>query len=237
MAEANMSQRQLAERIGADPKTVSRWVSDEHRTPYPSLRWAVAEALGVDEVSIWPQAARAALKVGPDREVLAVYPTRSAMPTAVWERMIGDATREIALCAYSSTILWTLMPDLSKVLRAKAESGCRVRVIIADPSSPFVAADEAATKVPLKLTTRIEQTRYLLEPLHDVVEVRESALGFGRSVFRGDNDALLSIWPHGIWGGDYPVFHLRRHQDGGVFDQMAVRHVEALWEAAAPVWP
>jgi hypothetical protein len=33
------------------------------------------------------------------------------------------------------------------------------------------------------------------------------------------------------------VLHLRRRQDGGIFDQVAVRHVEALWEDAVPVWP
>jgi hypothetical protein len=235
LADARLTERELAERIGAHPVTVSSWVTDPHRTPQPRLRRQVADVLKVDEMSLWPQI-RTALKTGPDREIVTVYPTRSAMPTAVWERMIDDARTEIALCQYSSTILWTLIPDLSGTLRAKAESGCRVRVITGDPTSPFVTADEAATDVPLTLTSRIEQTRYLLEPLRDVVEVRASGLGFGRSLFRGDNEALLSIWPHGIWGGDYPVFHLRRRQDGGVFDQMAVKHVEALWEDATPVW-
>src|SRR5436309_8240621 len=80
LADAKMTERQLAERIGADPATVSRWVSDPTRTPQPRLRYAVADLLKVDEVSLWPNAVRTAVKTGPDREVLAVYPTRSAMP-------------------------------------------------------------------------------------------------------------------------------------------------------------
>ncbi len=34
----------------------------------------------------------------------------------------------------------------------------------------------------------------------------------------------------------YPYLHLARRQDGGIFDQLAVRHVEGVWEAARPVW-
>src|SRR5262249_4052448 len=237
LADARLTERQLAERIGADPATVSRWVSDATRTPQPRLRWAVADVLGVDEMSLWPSAARAMIKTGPDREIHHVYPTRSGMPTSVWEDIISNAARELTYCAYSTTILWTLMPDVSDRLRARAKIGCRVRFIIGDPSNALVAADEASTGVPVKLSTRSEQTRFVLEPLRDAVEVRESALGYGRSVLRGDDEALLGIWPHGIWGGDYPVLQLRRRQDDGIFDQMAVRHVERLWEGATPGLP
>src|SRR5262249_4820399 len=237
LVDAKLTERQLAERIGADPATVSRWVSDATRTPQPRLRWAVADALGVDEMSLWPNATRAMIKTGPDREIHHVYLSSPAVPGERWVDLISNATRDIAVSAFSCYFLWNLIPDLSTKLRAKVADGCRVRFIIGDPGNPLVEADEAATGVPLKLTTRIAQTRHMLEPLRDIVEGRESTLGYGRSVFRGDNDALLSIWPHGIWGGDYPVLHLRRRQDDGIFDQMAVRHVDRLWEDATPVWP
>jgi transcriptional regulator with XRE-family HTH domain len=237
MADARLTERQLAERIGADPKTVGRWARDEGQLPQQRLRWAVSECLGVDEVALWPAAARAALKTGPDREVLAVYPTHSAVPATVWQRLVIDASREIMFCGTLHYWYWYEVPDLSAVLRSKAESGCRVRVVIGDPADPLVQADEEATGVPLTLSSRIEQTRHLLEPLHDVVQVRQTALGFGRSVFRGDDTAAAHYWVHGAMGADIPVFHLRRRQAGGIFDQIAVRHAEALWASAAPVWP
>ena len=237
LAEARLTERQLAERIGADPKTVSRWVSDEHRLPHPRLRWAVAEQLGVDEVTIWPQAVRAAVKVGPDREIVSVYPTRSAMPAAVWQRLVGDATREIALCGYTNYFLWLLVPDLSAVLRAKVAAGCRVRVVIGDPGSAVTARSEEIESTPLSTSQRIAHARHELQSLADVIEVRQSDLGLGRSVWRGDGYAVASWNVLGTLGHDSPVIHLHRRQDGGMFDQVAVRHVDALWEVATPVWP
>jgi transcriptional regulator with XRE-family HTH domain len=236
IAEAKMTERQLAERIGADPKTVSRWVAEEHRTPHPRLRWQVSETLGVDEMELWPQAVRAAIKTGPDREIAAVYPAHAAVPDSVWRRLISDATREIMLCGYAPYWLWWQIPDLSATLRTKVEAGCRVRVIIGEPTMSLVASDEAATGAPLTLTARIEQTQHLVEPLRDVIEVRRTGMGFGRSVYRGDDQAAADWWLHGQNGTDFPVIHLRRRQSGGLFDQMAVRHAEALWEDAHPVW-
>ena len=89
-----MTERQLAEHIGADPLTISRWITED-RLPHSRLRWAAAQVLGCDEVDLWPRAARTALKTGPDREVISVYPSHAAVPGAVWQRLIGDATAEI----------------------------------------------------------------------------------------------------------------------------------------------
>lgn len=237
LAAANMTERELAERVGSDPKTVSRWVADHTRTPHARTRWAVAEALGCDEMTLWPNAARAALKTGPDREVYAVYPTRAAMPPTVWQHMISGAEREIALCGFTSYFLWMLVPELSAVLRAKASDGCRVRFVIGDPDSPLTQRSEQTETTPLSTSQRIAHTRHELEALRDVVEVRQSDLGIGRSVWRGDEEAAASWNVLGTLGHESPVLHLRRRQTGGIFDQLAVRHVAALWEAAAPVWP
>jgi len=76
---------------------------------------------------------------------------------------------------------------------------------------------------------------HLLEPLADVVEVRRVTLACGRSVYRGDGDAVAHWWLHGQMGIDFPAMHLCRRMTGGILDQMAVRHVEALWESARPV--
>jgi len=50
-------------------------------------------------------------------------------------------------------------------------------------------------------------------------------------------EAVAHWWLHGQLGIDFPALHLRRRPPGGVFDQIAVKHVEALWEQATPVWP
>ena len=234
LSDAKLSERELAERIGADPKTVGRWVQDEARVPHPRLRWAAADALGVDEVALWPAAARAALKVGPDREIAAVYPSHSAVPAEVWKHLVTAAKHDIVFCDTVSYWYWWAVPDLTRLLRERAGAGVRIRVLVGIPDDPVIAADEAATDVPMTLSMRIAQTLQLLEPLRDVIELRRTNEGFGRSVYRGDDEAAAHWWLHGQLGIEFPVMHLRRHQDGGIFDQIAVRHVEAVWEAATP---
>ncbi|WP_187683708.1 hypothetical protein [Nocardia wallacei] len=50
-----MTPEQLAARLEVDPKTVQRWISTG-RVPYPRHQFAVAAAVGVREVELWPNA-------------------------------------------------------------------------------------------------------------------------------------------------------------------------------------
>ena len=193
-------------------------------------------AVGMDEAMIWPEVVRSAVKTGADREVVQVFPSHSAVPTSVWQRLVAGAERELALAGATYEWLWYAVPSLNRVLRDKAQSGVRIRVVLSDPADPLIRADEQATAVPMALSTRIEQTRHLLEPLRDVVAVRQSAMGYGRGVIRSDDTATLHVWVHGALGTELPVLLLHRHQDGGLFDRMAVQHVDALFEAGRPVW-
>jgi hypothetical protein len=235
MRARRLSERELAERVGVDWRTVQRWVSDPARTPQPRLRWKVAAELQVSEGDVWPNV-RQVVKVGADREVAAVFASHSAVPPTVWQKLVTEARREIVFCDTVSYWYWYDVPALTRILREKAEAGCRVRVTVGDAADPAVRADEAATDIPLTLSSRIKQTLHLLEPLRDVVQVRQTMAGWGRSVYRGDDEAVAHWWLHGQMGIDFPAMHLRRRQSGGLFDQVAVRHVEALWEAARPVW-
>jgi hypothetical protein len=240
LADAKLTPAGLASKLSVDPETVQRWVADEGRTPQPRHRWAVADALGVDEMTLWPNAARAALKTGPDREVQAVYPTRAAIPTELYHRMVAGARREIALCAYSYYGLWMRIPDLSELLRAKSEAGCRVRVTIGDPDSPVTRRIEEVDPEPLSWTRAIEFSRQKLEALRDTaIEVRQTDLAWGRSVYRFDDEAMVCLYvvvTEPPVEASYPYLHLRRRQSAGIFDALAVRHVEGVWEAARPVW-
>jgi len=236
LAAAGLTVTDVASKVGADPKTVSRWLADCDRLPHPEARATVAELVGVEVDVLWPSAVRKMVKSGHDREILAVYPTHSSVPDTVWQRLVGNARREIVFCDTVSYWYWYVMPELTRVLREKAQSGCRVRVILGEADDPAVAADEQATGVPLTLSSRIEQTRHLLEPLREAVEVRQSREGFGRSVYRGDDTAVAHWWVHGVMGTEFPAIHLRRREPGGLFDQVAVRHVDAVWGSSRPAW-
>lgn len=53
------------------------------------------------------------------------------------------------------------------------------------------------------------------------------------SVFRFDNDALVTPHLARLMGHDSPLIHLRRVEDGGMFDRFA-EHAEDLWSRAVP---
>jgi transcriptional regulator with XRE-family HTH domain len=236
LAQRRMTPEALADAISVDPKTVSRWLLDAGRTPQPRHRWAVADALEVSEMALWPNAARVLHRTGPEREILAAYPSHAAVPDSVWRSLVNDASREITIVGYGSYWLTWQIPNLIKTLRAKAEAGCRIRVIMGDPKMELVGPEEQATGVPLTLSARVEQTKHLLQPLKDLIGVRQTGLGWGRSVYRGDDVALADWWIAGAPGTEFPVLHLTKRMDGGWFDAVAVKHVDALWELAVPVW-
>ncbi|HEY0699507.1 MAG TPA: helix-turn-helix transcriptional regulator [Micromonospora sp.] len=57
MAEAGETAESLAEQVGVDPKTASRWVSQD-RVPHPRHRKAAAAVLGREIGDLWPQVVR-----------------------------------------------------------------------------------------------------------------------------------------------------------------------------------
>ncbi|SCE66955.1 hypothetical protein GA0074695_0180 [Micromonospora viridifaciens] len=57
LSETGYTTESLAERVGVDPKTVGRWLS-EGRIPHARHRVAAAEALGRDVGDIWPDTSR-----------------------------------------------------------------------------------------------------------------------------------------------------------------------------------
>lgn len=240
MADANLTTRQLAIRVGVTAKTVERWLADEALIPHPRNRADVSDALGVDELMLWPTAVRGVLKTGPDRELVAAYPYRSACPTSVWAKLIDDAKVDVFLAGYTNYFVWLEQPALHQTLRRKAEAGCRIRFLLGDPESPTTRQREDIESVALTVSTRIRITLENLAKLAGVdgVEARfsapeDGANHVGLSVFRFDDHALVTPHLARLVGHDSPMMHLRKAQDGGMFDRFA-EHAEELWERATP---
>lgn len=239
LASRALTPHQLAEAVGVDAKTVGRWMSDERRLPHPRHRWAVAAALEVEEQMIWPNAVREALKTGADREIVTVYPCRSAMPKSIWRELITGATRDLTFAGYTSYFLWLELDGLPTALRRKAEAGAQVRFLVGDPDSPVTAERERIEGVPLTLSTRIQVTLDELRKAHDrapAVQARYSDRHIAMSVWRFDDDMIVCTHLADLLGHDSPTLHLRRRQDDGIFDRY-VAHVDHLWNAARDVWP
>ncbi len=143
LLERGLTPVKLSDELGVDHKTVERWVGG--RLPYRRHRYALAARLGVDEAYLWPDALSDGQVAAASRsEVVAVYPHRSDVPRAVWERLFSAAEREIGVLVYAGLFL-AEDTALQKILAGKARAGVPVRVLLGDPQSPQVAdrgADE-----------------------------------------------------------------------------------------------
>jgi transcriptional regulator with XRE-family HTH domain len=237
MTDARMTEQALARLVGVDEKTISRWVAHEGRVPHPRHRWAACEALGADEAVLWPEAIRSAVKTGPDREVAAVYPYRSACPASLWRKLITTAASQITLAGYTNYFLWIEQPNLAAALRRKAGQGCKIRFLVGDPDSPVTRHREEIEGTSLTVSTRIAVTLEQLERLRGTegIEARFSDRHIAMSVFAFDDDMIVTPHLSNLMGNDSPALHLRRHQADGLYDRFA-GHVQALWDQGRDVW-
>ncbi|MFJ8670734.1 XRE family transcriptional regulator [Streptomyces sp. NPDC093589] len=190
---------------------------------------------------LWPRAVKDRLKTGNDRELVRSYPYRSACPSTVWTELVENSGEELFLAGYTNYFFWSQVPRFAETLRRKAESGCRVRILLGDPSGEVTAQREAIEDVALSVSTRIRITLDHLGRLGALpgLETRYSSAEdavnhVSLSVFRFDSDALVTPHLARLVGHDSPLLHLRRQGAGGMFDRFA-EHSEELWSRAVPV--
>jgi hypothetical protein len=187
----------------------------------------------VDADMLWPKIRGAATSL--NREIVATYPYRNACPTAVWSRLFDGAKREITYAGYTNYFIWQEQPRMPERLAAKAAAGCMVRFLVGDPDSEVTRRREEIEAVPLTVSTRIRITLDALSRIEGGgVEARLSDGHIALSVFRFDDEMLVTPHLANLLGHDSPLLHLRRRGAGGVFDRFA-EHVETLWNEARPV--
>lgn len=240
MDDKRIGPAQLASKLGCGVTSVKRWLSDAGTAPHPGTRAQVAEFLGVSEDMLWPAAAKTVIKTGADREVVSVYPYRSACPKAVWAELVERAKDQILFAGYTNYFIFLEQPHFHLTLKRKLDAGVSVRFLLGDPDDPVTQAREAIEDVALSVSMRI---RIALENLakvgaHEGLEVRYTAAQdatnhVGLSVFRFDDDALVCPHLARLVGHDSPMFHFRKRDDQGVFDRYA-EHAEELWGRARP---
>jgi transcriptional regulator with XRE-family HTH domain len=240
MTDKNVRPRQLAAQVRVSLKTVERWIGNADHVPHARTRAEVAAYLGVPEEMLWPKAVKTAVKTGPDREIVSVYPYRSACPKAVWAELVERAKEQILFAGYTNYFIFLEQPHFHLTLQRKLEQGVRVRFLLGDPESETTRAREAIEDTPLSVSTRI---RIALDnlgrvPAREGLEVRYSAPEdatnhVGLSVFRFDHDALVCPHLARLVGHDSPMMHLRKRDENGMFDRFA-EHAEELWDRAVP---
>jgi hypothetical protein len=175
-------------------------------------------------------------------------PVKGAAPLAGQARcgrsgalLVADTKKDLFFAGYTNYFLWLDQPAFVETLRRKLDGGCRVRFLLGDPDGEVTCDREVIEAVALTVSTRIRITIEHLGKLrtHEGLEARFSAPDdavnhVSLSVFRFDNDSLVTPHLARLVGHDSPLLHLRRYARGGMFDRFA-EHAEELWTRGAQV--
>jgi hypothetical protein len=232
MADARITIEALGHAVSVHPKTVQRWLAG--RVPHPRHRWAIADLLGVREQALWPgaRAGAAGVTTGTS-EILAAYAHRAEVPSHVWHDLFDQAKTQIDLLAYAMLFLPEASPRLVDQLKEKAAAGCAVRIALADPDSEAVVTRDQEEGLGGALRSRIRYTLHYLADVseQDGISLRLHSTPMYNSIFRFDDEMLVTPHLYAQPGYASPVIHLRRIGSHGIFENFAL-HFERVWVAS-----
>jgi len=226
----------LAVGVPVDVKTVERWLAG--RVPHSRHRTTVARIVGRTELQLWPTARPSETHDGDSGEVLAAYAHRTDLHVDEWWRLLTQAHERIDLFAYALLFLPEGHPRLVELLTEKAAAGVGIRIALADPEAPETTARSIEEQLGSGgMAARIRNALLHFTPLKGLsgVDVRQYASPMYNSVFRFDEEMLVTPHLYGTPGYRAPLLHLQRGGADGPFEQFA-GHVERLWSISTPVW-
>ena len=238
MLKAGLAPADIADKLGVNPKSVERWVTLD-RPPYPRHRHALAALLRERENYLWPAALppERAARVA-QSEVVNLYPRRSAVPSDLWGRLVEQATERIGILVYAGLFFPEQDPKLPKVFKRKAASGCRVEILLGDPSCEAVALRGEEERVGDAMAAKIRNVLALYGPLRGVdgVELRYHTTALYNSIYVFDDEMLVNTHDYGVTAPHAPVLHLRRLSGGDLFDTYSDSY-DRVWSSGRAVWP
>jgi transcriptional regulator with XRE-family HTH domain len=187
---AGLDPDQIADTAGVDPRTAQRWLGG--RIPHPRYRQKLAAALHVDEAELWPETAQR--QSGELDELIGAVSRRSDPGAPDWRALLGRAEHNADLLGYSLLHIAEAR-TINKTLAGKARAGCQIRIAIADPTSPHIAAADRQQQPPGRLVARVQTARERLEPLvaEPGIDVRLHRIATTHTVLRFDDHLLLTI--------------------------------------------
>lgn len=235
MAAGGWTHARLAAEVDVDPKSVERWVN-LGRTPRRETAIRAAEAIGEDVFALWPKLrqARAARAVSP--ELVALYPQRADLPVSTFIDLFTQARKRIDVLVYAAVFLHEAYPHLNHLLRERATEGCSVRIAVGDAGSINVQQRGQEEDFGHGIESRCRLAILHYRPLVGTpgIELRTHGTTLYNSIYRADDQMLVNAH---VWGANAyaaPVWHLRRNDDGGMFDGYA-GSFDAVWATATPM--
>jgi hypothetical protein len=228
LADADLTEVDIAVRCDVDPKTVRAWISG--RVPYPRNRRKIARLVGRDETDLWPDVD--AIHANGDMRL--AYPHRWAVPRDEWMALFSSASREIGILVYSGLFL-AEDAGIRAVLAEKARAGVSVRILLGDPDSRSVLQRGTDEGIDLAMSAKIRNALTLYRTLRELenVDIRLHETVLYASMFRADDELLANLHAYGLSAAQAPVFRLKAAAGGDVA-RLYFESFERVWEGAKP---
>jgi transcriptional regulator with XRE-family HTH domain len=231
--QAGRTIEDVAGEVGADPKTVGRWVTTG-RLPRPASRRALADVLGIPPAVLWPEAGAPASGA---TELVGIYASRRELSPATVASLLKETESQVDIVAYAALWLWDTVPHFGELLCQKLADGVGVRVCLGDPTSDAVrlrgeeeslGGDGMASRCRLALSYAAS----VGEGGGDVLRTTEATLY--NSIYRFDDDLLVNTHFLGNPASDSPVLYLHHKTDGGVVSTV-LNTIDRVWDQAQPL--
>lgn len=234
MASRQLTNAALAERVGVDPKSVERWITQD-RMPHSPTRLAAARVLGYDETYFWPALLGEERMVGTaSAELVQVWPARSTVPGDVWEALIAQTGNRLEVLVYAAAFLIETH-GLPQVLRQLSDRGGAARILLGDSADPLLAqrgVDENLPNLPGRAASALE---YLGDvPALPGIQVRLHATPLYVSLFRFADTLMVNAHTHGVPAKDSPVLQLAKVPGGALFHYYE-QAFDRVWAAGRTV--
>jgi hypothetical protein len=229
MQAAHLDIEDVARAVGADPKTVQRWLAG--RSPRPRHRWALVDLLNEQEELLWPKDGGSAVAAKHTSEIVAAYAHRADAPSSLWSRVLFRSRQQIDLLGYAMLFFPEQHPDFPAFVAERCEAGSlKVRIILLDPECDETRQRDDLERLGGTLPARIRTTVQHFAPLLTCpgVELRLINVPLYNALYRFDDQMLVTPYLYAKHGFQHPLLHLRRLGEYGLFTAYADQF-EALW--------
>lgn len=214
LSDSGMTGAALAAAAGVAPRTVSRWLTDDNNIPRPDTAAAAAAALGTTPDSLWrPIVDEPTPMVD---ELVTLYPSRAAVPTAKIAGMVRAATDRIDIVAVSALTLWEGVDGLVDLIAEKAVAGVQIRILLADPDARWLSERGEQEGIGELIRARAQLAWAAVRPLRDRpgITLAMHCDAIPATLIRADEDLLVNLHVLGTPDSAAPVLHLRHQPDG-----------------------
>jgi transcriptional regulator with XRE-family HTH domain len=231
LAEAQLTETDVAAHLGVDPKTVRRWLSGQR--PYPRHRWALTKLLQTEENTLWPQGSQKDESQPPaSKHVQFVYEHRWQVPREKWWNLFESAEEEICILVYSGLFLAD-DAGMLELLAARARTGVNVRILLGNPGSQVLIERGNEERVGKSISGRASNSMLLFRSLVGIagVEIKTHSTVLYSSIYMTEKKIFANPHLYGIPAAKAPLIDVDRRLSPDLAN-MYWRSFETAWQAS-----